>query len=183
MHATIDQPHAAGGPRLAADDLYRQYAGRVRALARGNISRGLCRRLDVDDIVQSVFRRFFDAARDGRYQLPSGEELWNLLLVITLNRVRSEEVYQRAGKRDFRLTVSWDADPPGRASDDPADFQVAADEIIDRLPETAREVVRLRLAGFEVAEIADRTGRSKRTVERCLQDVRSRLRTLLDRDA
>lgn len=196
MHATIDPrgdtartdgslvaSFRDGSPQ-AADALYRRYADRIRALARGNISRGLNRRLDVDDIVQSVFRRFFDAARDGRYQLPSGEELWGLLLVITLNRVRSEEEYQRAGKRDFRVTVSWDtapADAPGRA-DDGAGLALALDEAVDRLPAHCREVVRLRLDGYEVAEIAHLTGRSKRTVERCLQDVRSRLRELLNLD-
>jgi len=36
-----------------------------------------------------------------------------------------------------------------------------------------------RVQGHEVAEIAKQTGRSKRTVERILQDVRARLRQLL----
>src|SRR5262249_8606776 len=97
------------GNHSAAEQLYRRYSGRVRTLVRTNASRGLSRRLDADDIVQSVFRRLFEAARQGRYQLPAGEELWNLLVVITLNRLRTEEQFHRAGKRDLRLTVGLDA--------------------------------------------------------------------------
>src|SRR5262249_11311177 len=91
----------------AANELYRRYADRIRALARAKLSRGVACRLDPDDIVQSVFRRFFHAASSGRYQLPSSEELWDLLLVITLNRLRSAEQHHRAGKRDLRQTVGW----------------------------------------------------------------------------
>src|SRR5688500_6266680 len=110
--AQADQPPSDGsllrrfrtGNTRAAEQLYRRYSDRLRALVRTNLSHGLSRRLDADDIVQSVFRRFFEAARQGRYMLPSGEELWDLLLVITLNRLRSEEQFHRAGKRDIRLT-------------------------------------------------------------------------------
>src|SRR5215471_16211688 len=79
----------------AAEQLYQRYSDRVRTLVRTNVSRALSRRLDADDIVQSVFRRFFEAARQGRYLLPAGEELWNLLMVIILNRLRSEEQFHR----------------------------------------------------------------------------------------
>ena len=166
------------GDEAAARVIHQRYARRVIALARAGMSKGLHVRLDPDDIAQSVFRRFFAAAKAGRYDLPTGQELWDLFLVITLNRVRSAEEHHRAGKRDVRLTVGWDqTDPP-----DPAETHlvVVVEEAIDALPAAHREVVRLRTAGCEVAEIAAATGRSKRTVERLLQETRSRLRTALD---
>ena len=43
-------------------------------------------------------------------------------------------------------------------------------------------MVELRIQGHEVAEIARQTGRSKRSVERALQEVRSKLRTLLQQE-
>jgi RNA polymerase sigma-70 factor, ECF subfamily len=52
-------------------------------------------------------------------------------------------------------------------------------ESLEMLPAAHRNVVRLRLEGFEVAEIANECGRSKRTVERLLQESRERLRTAL----
>jgi RNA polymerase sigma-70 factor, ECF subfamily len=42
-------------------------------------------------------------------------------------------------------------------------------------------VIRLRMEGYEVAEISKMTGRSKRSVERNLQDGRKRLDALLER--
>ena len=37
--------------------------------------------------------------RQGDYDVPAGEELWGLFLVIALNRLRAEEKFQRADKR------------------------------------------------------------------------------------
>ena len=42
------------------------------------------------------------------------------------------------------------------------------------------EMLELRIQGHEVAEIAKQLGRSKRTVERNLQEVRAHLRNFLD---
>ena len=44
-------------------------------------------------------------------------------------------------------------------------------------------MVDLLLEGHEVAEIALKVGRSKRTVERNLQEIRQKLRRLLEGDA
>lgn len=190
---TLAHPHSDGsllqdlknGRPEAANELYHKYADRIRALARTKLSRGVACRLDADDIVQSVFRRFFHAARSGRYQLPSGEELWDLLLVITLNRLRSAEQHHRAGKRDLRQTVAWSAvvaaEPEGGRDEGlDAVLSMAVDEALHKLPDHYREVVRLRMDGYEVAEIAGLTNRSKRTVERVLQEARLKLRALLN---
>src|SRR5580700_10014396 len=93
------------GSETAADRIYTRYVARLRGLARAKLSAELAGRVDPDDIVQSVFRRFFQAARSDDYEAPGGEDLWDLLLVITLNRVRSEYTYQRAAKRDVRRTA------------------------------------------------------------------------------
>ena len=174
------------GHPLGAEQLYRCYAERIRVLVRNNMSRGLAGRLEVEDIVQSVFRRFFDAAGRGLYQIPSGEELGNLLVAITLNRVRSEEQFQRAAKRDLRQTVGGDVlegltDPNGGTDSRLEAFlEVTVAELIEQLPEQHRELVRLRMEGYEVAEIATRIGRSKRTVERMLQETRTRLQAFVE---
>jgi RNA polymerase sigma-70 factor (ECF subfamily) len=172
----------------AARAIYERYAERLRALARAKCSAQLNRRVDADDIVQSVFRRFFQAAARGNYQVPAGEDLWDLLLVITTNRIRTEETFHRAAKRDVRLTDEIDFDEPYHAArggqDDfsEAFLELAVKEVLERLPERYRIVVELRMAGYEVAEIARQTGRSKRTVERLLQESRQQLTTLLSPD-
>lgn len=176
------------GQADAARAIYERYAGRLRALARAKCSAQLNRRVDADDIVQSVFRRFFQAAARGTYQVPAGEDLWDLLLVITTNRIRTEETYHRAAKRDVRLTDEIDFDEPYRATrggqDDfsEAFLELTLKEVLERLPPAYRTVVELRMANYEVAEIAARTGRSKRTVERILQESRNQLRVLLNEE-
>src|SRR5262249_38751393 len=169
-----------GRQQDAATELYFRYAQRLRALVRSRCSSQLSRRLEPDDIVQSVFRRFFRRVLQGDYDVPPGEELWGLLLVIALNKIRTEEAFHRAAKRDVRL-LATPADLAALESpdEDTSHLQLCVEDALGHLPEGYRQMVELRVQGHEVAEIAKQTGRSKRTVERILQDVRTRLRQLL----
>jgi RNA polymerase sigma-70 factor (ECF subfamily) len=168
------------GDRDAATALYDRYAHRLEALSREKCSHDLAARLDPDDIVQSVFRSFFRVARNGLYQVPAGADLWRLLLVIALNKIRAQGAFHRAAKRDVRMTCHLEACeqvPAHHRHDDPAEafLEMVADEALDALPANVREMARLRLEGYEVAEIAEKVGRSKRTVERLLQECRKQL--------
>ncbi len=173
------------GSETAAGRLYARYVARLRALARAKLSAELAGRVDPDDIVQSVFRRLFQAARRGDYDAPAGEDLWDLFLVITLNRVRSEQAYQRAAKRDVRRTARAgpDEDPLAAVADRDESAEAAlrlyVAEALEQLPEDYRRAVELRMEGYEVADIARTLGRSKRTVERLLQEARGVLRAAL----
>src|SRR5437868_1914055 len=71
--------------------------------------------------------------------------------------------------------------PPRRRGDDSASscLQVVVQEALERLSPQHRRVVELRIEGHEVNEIARKTERSKRTVERVLQEARQQLRDLL----
>lgn len=174
-----------GGDHGAAKQLYQRYAHRLRALARKNNARDLTRRLDEDDIVQSVFRVFFRQASKGRYDVPKGEDLWRLLLVLALNKIRAERTYHHAAKRDARLTSGTEAlekaaPMAGRRADRAAaHLQLVVTDALNRLSPLHRVVVDFRVEGYEVAEIADKIQRSKRTVERLLQEARGHLRELL----
>src|SRR5262245_9832624 len=174
------------GSEDAATELYVRYVHRLRALVRARCSSELSRRIEPEDIVQSVFRRFFRRVSQGDYDVPAGEELWGLFLVLALNKVRSAESFHRAGKRDVRQTVEVEktaalfADESGRPDAALALLEWAVAEALDRLPVPQRQILELRIQGHEVAEIARLTGRSKRTVERNLQEARARLRSLLD---
>src|SRR4051812_26356333 len=168
------------GSQDAATQLYLRYAHRVRALVKANCSAELARRVEPDDIVQSVFRRFFRRVLQGDYDVPPGEELWGLLLVIALNKIRTEEAFHRAAKRDVRMMATpADLTALSSSDEDTSHLQLCVEDALGQLPEGYRQMVELRVEGHEVAEIAQQTGRSKRTVERILQDVRARLRQLL----
>src|SRR5262249_38375591 len=93
------------GSQDAATQLYLRYVQRVHALTHAQCSAELARQVDAEDIVQSIFGSFFRGASLGYYDVPAGEELWKLFLVIALNKIRAKGNYFRAAKRDVRLTV------------------------------------------------------------------------------
>ena len=166
----------SAGDEAAATALYQRYAARLRGLAAKRVD-GFGGRFDADDIVQSAFRAFFQGARKQAYTVPPEGELWGLLMVIGLNKVREYADHHRADKRDVGRTTGEDADHPALARDDTAAefLRLVVDERLAGLPAAHREIVRLRLMGFEVGEISGRTGRSRRTVERVLQEFRAGL--------
>lgn len=172
------------GSQDAATQLYLRYVQRLHALTQAQCSAELARQVDAEEIVQSIFGSFFRGASQGYYDVPAGEELWKLFLVIALNKIRAKGKYFRAVKRDVRLQVQSEriedqAATGGNNEADLAFLQVAVAEALERLPAQYKEMVTLRIEGYEIAEIAQRTGRSHRTVERLLQQARQRLTELL----
>jgi RNA polymerase sigma-70 factor (ECF subfamily) len=167
------------GEQFAATALYIRYAPRLLALARARCSPALAHRLDSEDIVQSVFGRFFRRARSGGYEVPVGSELWSLLLVIALNKIRTAEAFHRAGKRDVGATDALEESLPVGDDGNGAYLSLVVSEALERLTPRSREVIELRLQGYEVREMAELTGQSERTVERLLQAARAELSSSL----
>jgi RNA polymerase sigma-70 factor (ECF subfamily) len=169
------------GQEEAATELYRRYAPRVHGLAQRQCSSRFRRRVDADDIVQSVFCAFFQAVRKGYYDVPDGEDLWRLLLVIALNKMRSSQTFHLAARRDVRLTAPVTHLKSRKQTGTKGMLLcIALDEALHQLQAPQRRMVELLIEGHEVAEIAAKLGRSKRTVERNLQEVRKKLNLLLE---
>ena len=134
--------------------------------------------------MQSVFRTFFRRVAHGEYTVPEGSELWNLFLVIALNKIRKVGVRNHAARRNARRTVSvQEGDAGAVTADDTAalhSLRLTIDDVLVGLPDDMRQVVSLRMEGYEVAEIAKRTGRARRSVERMLQKFRTALASELE---
>lgn len=170
----------------AATQLYVRYAQRIRNLAQSQCSTALARQIEPDDIVQSVFGSFFRRAAQGEYQVPDGNELWRLLLSIALNKIRAKGIYHSAHKRDARRTTQMAAVEkwvePARQGDDAVPYaflKMVIHEAMEELSHAEKTMIALRIDGYEVAEIAEKTKTSKRSVERSLQEFRSRLALIL----
>ncbi len=169
------------GNQDAATELYFRYAERLRNLVRNETSPALARREDAEDILQSIFSSFFRGVGQGYYDVPAGDELWKLLLVIALNKICAKGTYHRAAKRDVRITLGGEfLDRYSRyahstPSDETTFLKLAIDEALTQLQPLQRQMVVCRIEGYEVAEIASRVQRSKRTVERVLQEFRRQL--------
>src|SRR5262249_8645299 len=145
-------------------------------------------REDESDIVQSLFQSFF-ADQQGRPSALRGrDELWRLLVWMTLCKVANAAHHHRRARRDVRRERPWalPSDPLANGSDLPADvpeLRVLApeDEVISRL-ELARMLRRLRkdqrqiiawkLDGYTNAEIGRKIARTERTVELKLRLIR-----------
>jgi RNA polymerase sigma-70 factor, ECF subfamily len=173
------------GDQDAARQLYFRYAKRLNRLVERQCSAELARRAGVEDIVQSAFGSFFRRVHRGSYDVPDGNDLWNLLLVIALHKIRKRATYHHAAKRDAHRTMGGEAaqrhlefQPDGGQSRD-GYFVLVVEEILEQLTPQAREMVRLRIDGYEVGEVASKTGRSRRTIERTLQEIRLKMGQLL----
>lgn len=177
------------GEQDAAAELYLRYAKRLRSMAKKQTSSELAVRKGEEDIIQSVFRTFFRRVSIGQYDVVDGEDLWRLFLVISLNKIRNAAEFHRAKKRDVRRTKSVDSDLYRTYSSHESDDHVAVlilqmtiDDVLAKLPEHNRDVVRLRIDGFSVTEIAEKANRAQRSVERVLQQFRAMLLSEIEGD-
>ena len=170
-----------GGEQDAATAIYLKYAKRLQRLAAAQTGPELMVRLDPDDVVQSVFRTFFRRAAEGHYEIPHGEELWRLFLVIALNKVRSLGEFHRAAKRDARSTKRFNNEEllanAAKSPDEQAFhmLRMTIDDMLADLEPVERNMVSLRIEGHDINHIARSVERSKRSVERVLQRFRQAL--------
>jgi RNA polymerase sigma-70 factor, ECF subfamily len=174
------------GDEQAAAELFERYAKPLTALAKRRLPSRLGVRVDAEDIVQSVYRSFFVAARNGRYVLQRSGDLWRLLFGITMHKVQHQLRYHRAGKRDLNLEQSaglqdgnFSAPDEVLAREEHVEEAVALSDLLEQamadVDSTERRMIELRLQGYRVGEIAADAGRCVHTVLRVMDRFRKRL--------
>lgn len=167
------------GDAHAEEAIFARYFERLTLLARRRLSTRLLRRVDPEDIVLSAYRSFFMAARDGRFVLGRGGDLWNLLASITRHKLLRQARRQRAERRTIDREVGLRAadETAAASAHQPRPEAVAAladelDWLLARLSPFGQTVLELRLQGTDLAAIATATGRSERTVRRLMGEIR-----------
>ena len=176
------------GDEAAATEIFERYVRRLSALARTHMSDKLRKRLDADDVMQSVFRSFF--GNSDRYVHQRAGDLWRLLASITVNKVRSRAQFHQAAKRTIDADQSIlvgnaeTAVPMPLVAREPAPPEIvtAIEELesaMEDLEPYQRTILEERLQGGSIEEIASVIDRSERTVRRCLQQVREHLESRL----
>lgn len=172
------------GDQDAASLLYERYAGRIFGLVSNQMTHALRSQVEAQDIVQSIFKSLFRGVSSGKYDAPEGGTLWQLMAVVAIHKVRRNGARRLTQKRDVRRTQSMEAieneDFVGRTS--PEEFEAAVLETIECLTPNEKSVVLLRVQGFTVEEISEKTQRSRRSVERILHSARERLSSTLSLD-
>ena len=86
----------------AAAAIWSRYFSDLVQLARRNLSPSLRQREDEHDLLQSMYNSFCLRQREGQYELPGREDLWNLLVQITRNKARNLAVRHGRHRRDHR---------------------------------------------------------------------------------
>ena len=178
------------GDDEAASRVFHRYAKRLVGLASRKLALGLRRKVDPEDIVQSVFRSFFVRHADGQYELQDWDSLWAILAVITVRKSINRGKFHRRGRRDaYREVASPHADDsrPGWefVARDPTPEEAlilaeTVDGLMQQYDERDREILALALQGFSVREISEQVGYAERTVRRVLQRVREDLEGVRD---
>lgn len=178
------------GDERAAEELLDRFADRLIALARGRLSKKMARRVDPEDIVQSACRSFFRNAQAGRYEVRDSDDLWRLLVAITVHKAVRQVRRHTAGKRSLSAEESAGAGgilqviaPAALARDPlPDDATALVEEtelMMGRLSSLHRRILELSLQGFGVDEVAEQAKCSERTVERALKLARTHLEARL----
>jgi RNA polymerase sigma factor (sigma-70 family) len=162
----------------AAEILVRRYMVRLTALARSRLSRKLARRIDGEDAVLSAWRSFFVAVEDGRITVPADDNLWPLLLTLTLRKLARHAARHTAQRRAvddeqrFDQIPSWQEIVSREPS--PEEAAMVADELeslMASLNSADREILSRRLQGADPTAIAEAMGVSERTIRRRLQSL------------
>lgn len=166
------------GSQAAAQVLVRRYMLRLTALARTHLSRRLSRRVDADDVVMSAWRSFFVAVDQQRVRVPSDDDLWPLLVTMTLRKLSRQAAHHSAARRSIN-TEAHDTplDWQEAVTRDPTPRQAAliADQLeslMSRLSATDRSILTRRLQGDTLSAAATALDCSERTVRRSLQRIR-----------
>jgi len=175
------------GDQQAATELFRRYAGRLIALARSRLRGELTTRVDPEDVVQSACRSFFVGVRAGDYELEEEGDLWGLLVAITLHKLQHQVAYHKAQKRggggadqDFGSENSLFGLQPQALARDPSPLEALTlieqlEQLVQALDPWHRQVLELRLQGYQLAEIALKTGKSLRTTCRAIEQIKQHL--------
>jgi RNA polymerase sigma factor (sigma-70 family) len=178
------------GDQEAAAELFRQYAGRLIALARSRLPAHMSQRFDPEDVVQSAYRSFFARAREGGFDIQPGNDLWQLLVGITIHKlqhqVRRNTADKRAVFREQPLEANGTAADEGTVllfAQEPSPIEAVTlidevEQLMARLEPMQRRILELRLQGYDREEIAADIGRSEVTVRRVLKQVQQQLEAL-----
>lgn len=176
---------ADGTPEIV-EEFWRTYAAPLRRVAERQISASLAKRVDAEDIVQSACRTFFRRAGQGEFSCADQDELWRLMMTITLNKARMQARFHGRDRRRLDRECSLEADPDMARGDvenaiENVDFADFLETVFARLDAEAGQILQRILDGQTQDEIADAVGCSQRTVRRMKSRIRDDL-TLLLRD-
>jgi RNA polymerase sigma-70 factor (ECF subfamily) len=170
------------GDQAAAEKVFHAYVRSLLNLARWHLSQRLARRVDPEDVVQSVFRTFFSRAKEGQFTVESQADLGKILVGITVRKALRQVALHTAAKRDCTQEVRSDEHSPSNLAqvrdvqptpEAAVAFVDQLEHLFERLRPQDRKVLEMRLQNYSTLEIAQALGTSDRHVRRALEHIRT----------
>jgi RNA polymerase sigma factor (sigma-70 family) len=167
------------GDLEAVARVFTAYEPYLRMAVRRRLSPRLRSKVDSADIVQSVFADLVCGMRDGGWNLTGRAHLEALLRTIAWRRLADRyQKHARAVDRERSL-----CDTPSQSLRDRAQARPSQEaqgrefweRVLGACPPAHHEVVRLRMSGHRLSEIAERTGMHEGSVRRILYELARRL--------
>lgn len=155
------------GNRSALDQVCREYADRLLALAAREIGPRLEQIYPPSDAVQSALKSFCRQAANGRYHFDHEGAVWKLLQELTRRKIRRAGSIPKPGPLP-------EGELPGREPS-PEEIVEHADAIqafLARFTPRDKRILELWLEGFSSLKIAEEVGYSKWTVNRVTKRIR-----------
>jgi RNA polymerase sigma factor (sigma-70 family) len=174
---------------MAASLIWQRYFRDLLELARNRLDRRVRRREDEEDVLQSVFHSFCARQGRGEFDLADRDDLWRLLVTITLRKSRNTAKKHRRERRDVARELTetpaadddtscprWALHEMDVAGPSPAEAALLSEALEQRLaaltdPEL-RQIALWRLEGFTNREVAEKLDCTDRSVERKLERIR-----------
>jgi len=164
-------------------EFWHAHEERIRRIANRQLSTALKRRVDEDDVAQSVFRTFIRRMSEDQFSFENRDDIKNLLYSITVNKVRRKAQFHLAKKRgiDQEVYLSHLANLQ-RSEPTPDEIAVFNEflEFIEDLNPDEQVIIQMRLDGHTQEEISLVLNCSERTIRRRMTDLESRLQELAD---
>ncbi|MCE9530430.1 MAG: sigma-70 family RNA polymerase sigma factor [Planctomycetes bacterium] len=169
------------GSNTAAREVFDRYVERLLGLAKRRIGLKMNSRVDPEDVVQSVFRTFFSRMKNDQFQINAEDDLFKLLVRITVHKTLRQIAHHRAAKRDPGQEVGHGSDAhemlqQAMAAEPTPEtvvtFMDHLEHFLRQLPDQDREILELRLQGHSTEEIATKMGSYDRKIRRVLERIR-----------
>jgi RNA polymerase sigma-70 factor (ECF subfamily) len=174
------------GDEEAARLIFQRFANRLIGLARHRLDERIRQKVGPEDVMQSVLKSFFLRQAAGQYELASWDSLWSLLTVITLRKCGHQVERFQAACRDVRreanlttgdsAAATWQAIAREPTPTEATLLAETMEQLFAGLSPDDRCIVELTLQGHTRSEVSALAGVAERTVYRCLERVKARLR-------
>jgi RNA polymerase sigma factor (sigma-70 family) len=175
------QPHERlnMGDVGAVEKAFLAYESELRALVRRQIPQRLRAKFDSVDVVQGVWTSVLQSLRAGDLQFTDESHLRAYLIRLALFRfIDLCRRYRIALGREWPLAALDARDVHGEQCERPSQL-LQANELLDRLMNLCspghRELVRLRMMGLPLSELAARTGFHESSIRRIFYDLARKL--------